>query len=79
MVMAPASTGRESSKRIAVKNTLQTNRGIWSHLIPDDCMLIIVVIKLTAPRIDEAPAKWRLKIDRSTDLPAWAKFAERGG
>jgi len=42
-------------------------------------MLIIVVIKFTAPRIEEAPARCKLKIDRSTDLPAWARLAERGG
>lgn len=33
-------------------------------------MLIIVVIKLIAPRIDDTPAKWREKIVRSTDAPA---------
>lgn len=57
MVMAPANTGNESSSRIAVKNTDQTNRGVRSHVIPAVRMLIIVVIKLTAPKIDEAPAK----------------------
>jgi len=29
-----------------------------------------VVIKFTAPKIDEAPAKWREKIAMSTDGPA---------
>lgn len=33
-------------------------------------MLIIVVIKLIAPRIEETPAKCREKIVRSTDGPA---------
>lgn len=42
-------------------------------------ILIIVVIKLMAPRIDEIPAKWREKIVRSTDAPACAKFPARGG
>lgn len=42
-------------------------------------MLIIVVIKLIAPRIDEIPAKWREKIVRSTDAPAWARFPASGG
>jgi hypothetical protein len=55
--MAPARTGRERRRRIAVKNTDQTNNGVWSHDIPGERMLIIVVIKLTAPRIEEAPAK----------------------
>lgn len=33
-------------------------------------MLIIVVIKLIAPKIDETPAKCREKIVRSTEAPA---------
>jgi len=40
---------------------------------------MIVVIKFTAPRIDEAPARCRLKIDRSTEPPAWAILEARGG
>jgi len=42
-------------------------------------MLMIVVIKFTAPKIEEAPAKCRLKIERSTEAPAWATPAARGG
>lgn len=42
-------------------------------------MLIIVVMKLIAPRIDETPAKCKEKIVRSTEAPAWAKFPARGG
>lgn len=79
MVIAPAKTGRDNSSKIAVKKTDQVNKGIWSQVIPVDRILIIVVIKLTAPKIEEAPAKWSLKIDKSTDLPAWAKLEERGG
>lgn len=41
--------------------------------------MITVVIKLIAPKIEEAPAKWREKIAKSTDGPAWAKFLARGG
>jgi len=33
-------------------------------------MLIIVVIKLIAPKIEETPAKCREKIVRSTEAPA---------
>jgi hypothetical protein len=68
--MAPAKTGSERSKRIAVKNTDQTNKGVRSQVIPVDRILIIVVIKLMAPRIDDTPAKCRLKIDKSTEAPA---------
>jgi hypothetical protein len=55
--MAPAKTGRAKRRRIAVNKTDQTNNGIWSHVIPGVRILITVVIKLMAPRIDEAPAK----------------------
>lgn len=57
IVMAPASTGRDSNNKMAVRKTDHTNRGVRSHVIPVVRMLIIVVIKFTAPRIDEAPAK----------------------
>jgi hypothetical protein len=38
-----------------------------------------VVIKLIAPRIEEAPAKCKEKIARSTEGPACAIFDARGG
>lgn len=79
IVIAPARTGRDRSSRIAVRNTDQTNRGVRSHVIPTDRILIIVVIKLTAPKMEDAPAKWRLKIDKSTEAPAWAIPADKGG
>jgi len=77
--MAPARTGKARRRRMAVIKTDQTNNGIWSHVIPGDFMLIIVVMKLIAPRMEEAPAKWRLKIDRSTEAPEWAILEARGG
>jgi hypothetical protein len=55
--MAPAKTGKDKRRRIAVITTDQTNRGIRSRVIPLDRMLITVVIKFTAPKIDEIPAK----------------------
>jgi len=79
IVIAPASTGRESSKRMAVKNTDHTKRGVWSHDRPGVRILMIVVIKFTAPKMEEAPAKCNLKIDRSTEAPAWATPAAKGG
>jgi hypothetical protein len=57
MVMAPARTGNARRRRIAVRNTDQTNRGVWSQVTPGPRMLMIVVMKLMAPRIDEAPAR----------------------
>lgn len=70
IVIAPAKTGRDSNSRIAVILTDHTNNGIRSNCKPSDRILIAVVIKLIAPKIDEAPAKWREKIARSTDGPA---------
>ena len=57
MVIAPANTGRDNNKRMAVKNTAQTKRGIRSIVIPLGRIFITVVIKFTAPRIDETPAR----------------------
>jgi len=42
-------------------------------------MFITVVMKFTAPKIDEAPAKCSEKIAMSTDGPAWARFLASGG
>lgn len=42
-------------------------------------MLIDVVIKLIAPRMDEIPARWREKIVRSTEAPACARLPASGG
>jgi len=41
--------------------------------------LTTVEIKFTAPKIEEAPARCREKIARSTDGPAWAILLARGG
>lgn len=42
-------------------------------------MLIIVVMKLIAPKIEETTAKCKEKIVRSTDAPAWARLPASGG
>ena len=78
-MIAPARTGRDSRSRRAVIATAQTNRGIRSKVIPAGRMLMTVVIKFTAPRMEEIPAKWSLKIARSTEEPAWAILDESGG
>ena len=67
--MAPAKTGRERSRRIAVINTDQTNIGTLSILMEIRRMFKIVVIKLIAPKIEEAPAMWSEKITKSTEEP----------
>lgn len=78
-MIAPANTGSDRSNNNAVITTDHTNRGIRSKEIPGDRILITVVIKFTAPRMEEIPAKWRLKIARSTDDPLWAIAEDRGG
>lgn len=79
IVIAPAKTGRDRRRRMAVRKTAQTNSGMRSIVIPLLRMLITVVMKLTAPRIDETPARCKEKIPRSTEAPAWAIPLERGG
>lgn len=79
IVIAPASTGSDKSSNSAVRATDHAKRGIRSNVIPLVRMLMTVVMKLTAPRIDEIPARCNLKIARSTDAPLWAMFADRGG
>lgn len=78
-MIAPANTGRDSRRRITVIKTDHTNRGIRSNDIFDDRILIIVVMKLIAPRIEETPAKWREKMVKSTDAPEWNRWVDRGG
>ena len=57
IVIAPARTGNDRSNKIAVINTDHTNSGMRSKDIPIGRIFIIVVIKLIAPRIEEAPAR----------------------
>lgn len=57
IVMAPASTGNERRRRIAVISTDQTNRGMESSLMEEDRIFMMVVMKLMAPKIEDAPAR----------------------
>jgi hypothetical protein len=69
MVIAPARTGRDKRSKKAVINTDQTNKGVRCMYIPGALILIIVVIKFTAPAIEDAPAICKLKIAKSTLAP----------
>lgn len=69
IVIAPAKTGKDNNNKIAVIKTDHTNKGIRSIVIPIDRMFTMVVMKLIAPKIEEAPARWREKIAKSTDGP----------
>lgn len=79
IVIPPARTGIDRRSIIAVIFVAHTNRGTRSKRSPFHRMLITVVIKLRAPRTEEIPARWREKIARSTEGPAWARFPARGG
>lgn len=74
-----ASTGRERRSKTAVIRTDHTNSGVWYCDRAGGFMLMAVVIKLIAPRMEEIPAKWREKMVRSTDAPAWARLPANGG
>jgi len=39
----------------------------------------IVVKKLILPKIEETPAKCKLKIARSTEIPLWNPLSDKGG
>jgi hypothetical protein len=69
IVIAPAKTGKDNNNKIAVTNTAQQNKGKRLMVIPRARMLTMVTIKLIAPAIEEAPAKCKLKIAKSTDGP----------
>ena len=79
IVIAPAKTGRDNNNNTAVIPTDQTKRGISFSPIPSERILIIVVIKLIAPKIEEIPAKCNEKMAKSTEALAWARFPARGG
>ena len=57
IVIAPAKTGRDNNKRIAVTKTDQGNKDIRSITIPIVRKFARVLIKLTAPRREETPAR----------------------
>jgi len=79
IVIAPARTGSDKSNNRALIAIDHTNRRIRSGFILLGFMLIVVVIKFTAPTIEDTPAKCREKMAKSTDAPAWAIPLARGG
>ena len=69
MVIAPASTGSDSSSRNTVTSCDHTNSGILCNVMPGARMLKMVVMKLMAPRIEDAPARCSERIAKSTAGP----------
>jgi hypothetical protein len=53
--------------------------GIRSGFMFLGFILIVVEMKFTAPRMEDTPARWREKMARSTDAPAWAIPLPTGG
>ncbi len=77
--MAPARTGSDSTSRKAVTSTDQANSGILCSVMPGARMLKMVVMKLIAPRIDEAPARCSDRMTKSIAGPGRPVFDENGG
>jgi len=69
IVIAPANTGKDSKRSSAVMKTDHTNNGIRSNVIDGFRILMIVVIKLIAPKMEEIPARCNEKIPKSTAPP----------
>jgi hypothetical protein len=78
-VIAPAKTGKDNNNKKAVTKIDQANKGILCNVIPGVLIFKIVVIKFTAPRIDEAPAKCRLRIAKSIAGPGCPALDDKGG
>src|SRR6056300_390736 len=79
IVIAPAKTGKDNNNKNAVTKTDQANNGILCNVIPGVLIFNIVVIKFTAPKIDEAPAKCKLNIARSITGPGCPALDDNGG
>src|SRR3546814_18649934 len=71
MVIAAASTGNASSSRKAVTSIDHTNSGILCSVMPGARMLKLVLMKLTAPRIEDAPARRIEQMIMLTDMQQW--------
>jgi len=57
MVIAPAKTGKDNKSSTAVIRTDHPNKGIRSIDIPKIRKFLNVLIKFTAPKIEETPAR----------------------
>ena len=56
---ATAITGIANNRRKEVTSDIQMNTGMRINVIPGARMLMIVVMKLTAPASDAIPRVWR--------------------
>ena len=72
-------TGKDNKSKNAVTNIDQENNGILCNVIPGVLIFNIVVIKLIAPKIEEAPATCKAKIAKSIAGPGWPVLDDNGG
>ena len=78
-MIAPANTGSDKSNKNAVTKIDQANKGILCSVMPGVLIFKIVVIKFTAPKIEDAPAKCKLKIAKSIAGPGCPAVDDKGG
>ena len=78
-MIAAAKTGKASNNKKAVTKILQTNKGTKCIDILGTLIFKTVTIKLIAPKMDEIPAKCKLKIAKSTAPPECASILDNGG
>ena len=67
--MPPARTGKDKSSKTVVMSIAQTNKGNLRISMPGARIFKIVEIKFIEPSNEEAPAKCKLKIAKSTEAP----------
>jgi len=79
IVIPPANTGNDNNNKNTVTKIDHTNKGIRVQLTPAARILKIVLIKLIAPKIEDIPAKCKLKIAISTDGPECPMPPDSGG
>ena len=79
IVIPAANTGSERSNNTAVISMDHMNRRVWYCDTAEGVILIIVVMKLITPEIEETPTRCKEKMVRSTEAPTWARLLARGG
>ncbi len=75
---AAASTGKASRISTAVSRTFQTKIDIRNIVMPGARMQMIVVMKLTAPRMVPKPEKARPMIHMSAPMPGERTASDSG-
>src|SRR5207302_3423671 len=80
MIAAPESTGSASRPRMAVMNSDHTDSGMRNQVMPGARLLMIVVMWLSEPRIEDRPTRM-IETDHSSwpnEAPERSCRADRG-